>query len=455
MAEGEGAPGPRPPFPLLLPVLLLCQAAAGASWELTLLHTNDLHSRLEPTSVESGKCQGPPRACFGGVARLATQVGRLRQAHPNVLLLDAGDQYQGTIWFTVYKGVEVAHFMNALRYDAMETHEFDNGGGRSLPTSKPGVHWPLASPDSTIRTRSSMWGSEKVGVVGYTSRETPVLSNPGRDLEFEDEITALQPQVDKLKTLGVNKIIALGHSGFEMDKLIAQKVRGVDVVIGGHTNTFLYTGTPPSIEVPAGAYPFIVTSEDGRRVPVVQAYAFGKYLGHLQVVFDEAGNVISSSGNPILLNDSIPEDPSIKAELDKWKVMLTNYSSQELGRTAVFLNGSTQSCRFEECNLGNLICDAMIHNNLKHPDELRWNHVSMCIMNGGGIRASISEKNNGISSRRGQAGAGRGGWGSSFTFSACDLFPPSFLQVSPRPGMDWGPGKSEAGSSSPFPEMFC
>uniref|UniRef100_A0A6I8NYZ0 5'-nucleotidase n=1 Tax=Ornithorhynchus anatinus TaxID=9258 RepID=A0A6I8NYZ0_ORNAN len=221
----------------------LRRAAAGASWELTLLHTNDLHSRLEPTSVESGKCQGPPRACFGGVARLATQVGRLRQAHPNVLLLDAGDQYQGTIWFTVYKGVEVAHFMNALRYDAMETHEFDNGGGRSLPTSKPGVHWPLASPDSTIRTRSSMWGSEKVGVVGYTSRETPVLSNPGRDLEFEDEITALQPQVDKLKTLGVNKIIALGHSGFEMDKLIAQKVRGVDVVIGGHTNTFLYTGT--------------------------------------------------------------------------------------------------------------------------------------------------------------------------------------------------------------------
>lgn len=64
----------------------------------------------------------------------------------------------------------------------------------------------------------------------------------GTNLVFEDEITALQPEVDKLKTLNVNKIIALGHSGFEMDKLIAQKVRGVDVVVGGHSNTFLYTG---------------------------------------------------------------------------------------------------------------------------------------------------------------------------------------------------------------------
>lgn len=61
-------------------------------------------------------------------------------------------------------------------------------------------------------------------------------------MKFEDEIKALQTQVDKLTTLGINKIIALGHSGFTVDKEIAEKVRGVDVVIGGHTNTFLYEG---------------------------------------------------------------------------------------------------------------------------------------------------------------------------------------------------------------------
>lgn len=66
-------------------------------------------------------------------------------------------------------------------------------------------------------------------------------------------------------------------------------------------------GTPPSKEVPAGNYPFIVTSDDGRKVPVVQAYAFGKYLGYLKVEFDEKGEVIALHGNPILLNSSIPE----------------------------------------------------------------------------------------------------------------------------------------------------
>ncbi|XP_014833297.1 PREDICTED: snake venom 5'-nucleotidase-like [Poecilia mexicana] len=85
-------------------------------------------------------------------------------------------------------------------------------------------------------------GGQRVGVVGYTSRETPALSQPGPHLEFLDEVSALQPVVNKLETLGVNKVIALGHSGIAIDRLIARKVRGVDVVIGGHTNTFLYTG---------------------------------------------------------------------------------------------------------------------------------------------------------------------------------------------------------------------
>ncbi|KAL4676211.1 hypothetical protein H8959_010356 [Pygathrix nigripes] len=396
------------PATLFLAVGALLWSAAGA-WELTILHTNDVHSRLEQTSEDSSKCVNASR-CMGGVARLFTKVQQIRRAEPNVLLLDAGDQYQGTIWFTVYKGTEVAHFMNALRYDAMAlgNHEFDNGvEGLIEPLLKEAkfpilsanikAKGPLASQISGLYLPYKVLpvGDEVVGIVGYTSKETPFLSNPGTNLVFEDEITALQPEVDKLKTLNVNKIIALGHSGFETDKLIAQKVRGVDVVVGGHSNTFLYTGNPPSKEVPAGKYPFIVTSDDGRKVPVVQAYAFGKYLGYLKIEFDERGNVISSHGNPILLNSSIPEDPSIKADINKWRIKLDNYSTQELGKTIVYLDGSSQSCRFRECNMGNLICDAMINNNLRHADEMFWNHVSMCILNGGGIRSPIDERNNG------------------------------------------------------------
>ncbi|XP_039709211.1 5'-nucleotidase [Pteropus medius] len=399
---------PRAPALRLLALGALLWPAAG-SWELTILHTNDVHSRLEQTSEDSSKCVNASR-CVGGVARLYTKVQQIRSSEPHVLLLDAGDQYQGTIWFTVYKGAEVAHFMNALRYDAMAlgNHEFDNGPeGLIDPLLKEArfpilsanikAKGPLASQISGLyfSYKNLSVGGEVVGIVGYTSKETPFLSNPGTNLVFEDEITALQLEVDKLKTLNVNKIIALGHSGFEMDKLIAQKVKGVDVVVGGHSNTFLYTGNPPSKEVPVGKYPFIVTSDDGRKVPVVQAYAFGKYLGYLKVEFDEKGNVITSHGNPILLNSSIPEDPNIKADINKWRVKLDNYSSQELGKTIVYLDGSTQTCRFKECNMGNLICDAMINNNLRHLDETSWNHVSMCILNGGGIRSPIDERNNG------------------------------------------------------------
>jgi len=104
---------------LLLHLLLLgFFSCSSADWDLVLLHTNDVHARVEETSELSGTCGGGGR-CFAGVARRAAAVRRVRAAEPRVLLLDAGDQFQGSVWFNYYKGAEAAHFMNALRYDAM------------------------------------------------------------------------------------------------------------------------------------------------------------------------------------------------------------------------------------------------------------------------------------------------------------------------------------------------
>uniref|UniRef100_A0A8C7LP92 5'-nucleotidase n=1 Tax=Oncorhynchus mykiss TaxID=8022 RepID=A0A8C7LP92_ONCMY len=390
---------------LLLYLCICSHVSTVEAWELTLLHTNDVHARVEETSNSYGKCTKPP--CFAGVARRFTKIQEIRSREKNVMLLDAGDQFQGTVWFNVYKGAEAAYFMNKLGYDAMAlgNHEFDNNVEGLIKPFLQEVKCTVLSAnikaDDTLAPHiSGLYfpykifdvGSQKVGVVGYTSKETPALSQTGPNLVFEDEIDALQPQVDKLITLGVNKIIALGHSGFVTDKEIARRVKGVDVVIGGHSNTFLYNGEKPSSEVPAGPYPVMVKSEDGRDVPVVQAFAFGKYLGYLKVTFDEAGNVVQSTGNPILLDSSVPEDPSILADVNKWKKALANYSSQYVGETLVYLNGTFEECRFRECNLGNLICDAMVHHNIKYADELQWNHVSSCIVQGGSIRSSIDER---------------------------------------------------------------
>ena len=110
-------------------------------------------------------------------------------------------------------------------------------------------------------------------------------------VKFLDEITSINAEAQRLNDNGVNIIIAVGHSGFKKDKEIAKHVPLVDVVIGGHSNTFLYTGTPPSNEVPVGPYPTIVVQSSGKKVPVVQAYAYTKYLGHLNLKFDENGKL--------------------------------------------------------------------------------------------------------------------------------------------------------------------
>ncbi|KAM8832587.1 5'-nucleotidase isoform 2-T3 [Spinachia spinachia] len=399
------------PEPRLLHLLLHLLPLLGSSvcpcaaWDLVLLHTNDVHAHVEETSVHSGKCGGG--ACFAGVARRASEIRRVRAQENHVLLLDAGDQFQGTVWFNYYKGAEAAHFMNLLGYDAMVfgNHEFDNGvGGLMAPFMKK-IQCPLLSANiratgalastfgsSFLSYKILKVGGESVGVVGYTSTETPHLSQPGPDVLFEDEVSALQRQVDELLQAGVQKIVAVGHSGFIVDQKVAREVRGVDVVIGGHSNTFLYTGPAPSSEVPAGPYPFMVESADGRQVPVVQAYAFGKYLGYLKVTFDEEGNVLKSTGNPILLDSGVPQDPDVLADVEEWKKNLANYSAQVLGSTLVFLNGSDKECRFRECNLGNLICDAMVDSRLGESDKLEWNHVSASIFNGGGVRTSIDER---------------------------------------------------------------
>lgn len=100
--------------------LLLCPGYFDllAGLELTLLHTNDVHARIEETNTDSARC--PPKGdCYAGVARRFTKINEIRSQEKNVLLLDAGDQFQGTMWFNYYKGAEAAHFLNRLGYNAM------------------------------------------------------------------------------------------------------------------------------------------------------------------------------------------------------------------------------------------------------------------------------------------------------------------------------------------------
>ncbi|XP_076445774.1 snake venom 5'-nucleotidase-like [Babylonia areolata] len=389
----------------MVAVMVMCFRWSEGSFELTILHTNDVHARFDQTDARSAECSSKEAArgeCYGGFPRLQHKVKELRANHSNVVLVDAGDQFQGTIWFYAFSNNITSHFMNLMGYDIMSlgNHEFDLGPFE-VERFVSRVNFPVLSSNVNASAYPYLQqmlkgshvlqvGGHKVGFVGYTTVETTTISSPGK-VRFEDEVAAVRREVERLTEQGVDKVVCVGHAGFRKDLTIARDVVGVDVVVGGHTNTFLYTGKPPADEVPKSTYPEVVTRQDGSKALVVQDYAFGKYLGFLKVQFDDAGEVTSWSGNPILLDDSVPRDPDMVAELDRWRQGLVALANKTVGRTAVFLQGDRTACRLQECNLGNLIADGMVMQNLRHSDSTAWNHVAIALQNSGGIRASISK----------------------------------------------------------------
>ncbi|KAK3789426.1 hypothetical protein RRG08_010619 [Elysia crispata] len=375
-------------------------------YDLLILHTNDFHDRVEETNKYSGYCRPQDATagkCFGGVSRIKSKVDEQRRKYENILLLDGGDQFQGTLWFYEFGGELLSHFMNLIGYDAigLGNHEFDNGVEGLVPFVDNATFRILSSNIDLSNTpvlqgkiqRSAKFdiGGETIGVIGYTTTDTTYISNPG-SVKFTDELTAVQAEADKLMADGVNKIIAVGHQGFGRDRDMASNLRGVDVIVGGHSNTFLYTGDAPSNEDPLGDYPFVTqTSATGETVLVVQDYAFGKYLGSLHVTFDNDGKVTSYHGNPILLDASVPKDNETETIVQSLLPQILAMQSEPIGSSHVFLEGDAKVCRTRECNMGNFICDGMLKQNLRHSDARYWSDVSIAVMNSGGIRTSIDK----------------------------------------------------------------
>lgn len=126
----------------------------------------------------------------------------------------------------------------------------------------------------------------------------------------------------------------------------------------------------------------------GKKVPVVQAYAFTKYLGYFKVKFSNAGNLIEHEGQPILLAPSVPQEKDVLELLDKYRGKIDALEMKYLGKTKVMLDNN---CRQQECNLGNLITDAMVYaNTMRHQSISEvWTDATIAFLNSGGIKAPI------------------------------------------------------------------
>ena len=369
-------------------ILALTAGAASADYALTILHTNDFHSRFEPISKYDGPCSAEDAAadaCFGGTARLVTAVTEARARDENAILVDGGDQFQGSLFYTYYKGKMAAEFMNKLGYDAMTVgnHEFDDGP-EVLAGFMEAVSFPVLMSNADVSGEKALAGKlkkstiiekngEKLGLIGLTPQDTDELSSPGKNIIFTDPVDAVQAEVDKLTAEGVTKIIVLSHSGYAVDKKVAAGTTGVDVIVGGHTNTYL-SNTDEKAE---GPYPTMVND-----TAIVSAYAYGKFLGELKVVFDDAGVVKEASGAPLIMNGEVVQDQPTLDRIAELAKPLDEIRSKVVAEAADQIDGSRDLCRSAECPMGNLIADAML-------DRVKEQGVQIAIQNGGGVRASI------------------------------------------------------------------
>ena len=368
--------------------LALSAGAAVADYNLTILHTNDFHARFEPISKYDSGCSAEDNAageCFGGWARLVNAVKEARARTNNAILVDGGDQFQGTLFYTYYKGMVAAEMMNGLAYDGMTVgnHEFDDGP-EVLAGFMSAVNFPVLMSNADVSREPALAGKlakstvierggEKIGLIGLTPQDTPDLASPGKNITFTDPASAVQGEVDKLTADGVNKIVVLSHSGFLIDKGVAANTTGVDVIVGGHSNTLLSNTQERAVDV----YPVMVGD-----TAIVQAYAYGKFLGELNVTFDDAGVITEAKGEPLLIDGAVPEDADVVARIAALAGPLDEIRNKVVASTAEALEGDRSVCRVSECAMGNLIADAMLA-------RVQDQGIDIAIMNSGGIRASI------------------------------------------------------------------
>ncbi|XP_072160266.1 apyrase isoform X1 [Bemisia tabaci] len=387
-------------------------ASVEGAIEVSIIHFNDFHARFEPVNpVTGGICEkGAANTCMGGFARMHAKILELKNQEPNSLVINAGDVSTGTLWYNLFKWNVTAEFMNLLPVDAqiIGNHEFDIDGPKgvlnylSLLQSTPTV---LSNVDCTkvpdLLKYLSKWiivnkNGLRIGIVGYVAKMFPTLENTG-DLIFEDEVEATNKAIKELRDHYVDVVVAISHTGYLEDVRVARQGLDADIIVGGHSHTFLYTGTPPlPSDKPAGPYPKVITQQSGRKVIIVQASAFSKYVGFLKVKFEKVAGqfqVSSWEGNPILLDKTVRTHPFIEEKLQPWRSDVEIIGSRVVGKTLVDLDATNAVCHSGACTIGKLITDAMVHEYTKQREGRSWTRASVAVLHAGGIRTSIPHGN--------------------------------------------------------------
>jgi len=297
---------------LFLSAVVLNYRAPG--FTLEILHINDTHSNLLASPLGIVPADGGEEISImaGSAARASSMVGAARESGGDLLFLHAGDLVQGTLFYTVYGGAADADVYNLMRPDAMVpgNHEFDRGS-EGLSYLLEQVRFPVVCANLDLSGDSLLSGmipsctviersGERIAVIGLITEELPEISSPSPETLVLPVAETAQRKIDSLVTLGIDKVILLTHIGYDNDLQLASRLRGADLIVGGHSHTLLGDFAPLGLD-PAGDYPTVVSDLNGDTVLVVQAWRYGQVLGRLTVEFDDTGRVTSWSGSPVIL----------------------------------------------------------------------------------------------------------------------------------------------------------
>lgn len=309
---------------------------------MTLAHINDTHSYFEPQSLQLTLSIDDqtisPYVSNGGFARIAARAKQLkleaRQNDRAFMFFHAGDCFQGTLYFSLFKGKANAELLNALEIDAMAlgNHELDMGnqpvveflerinfpilaGNWDITNELADKPYRLTGKKNLIsycsKFKTARWVTkhiqgEAIAIFGVSMDQMSDISNPDPDTPFVDTFRTVENTVKAIASQGINKIILLSHLGFDVDKKLANQVEGIALIIGGHSHTLQGNFTSLGLE-DGGEYG---VSINGTRV--VQSGLYAQALGHCDIDFEANGQVSYFSGrNELLLGRRLCIDASL------------------------------------------------------------------------------------------------------------------------------------------------
>lgn len=340
------------------------------------------------------------------MARIAHLIRSIRRTTPNVLVVDAGDIFQGTPLFTLYKGAVEVELLNRINYDifTIGNHEFDMGA-QNLAAQLKKARFSIISSNldaSALPELAALFkpsvvktvDGQKVGFVGAITPDISSLtthpdgikvikSGPGaadirwREVSGQNHgdqkndrkwIAPIRKEVKDLCQKGINKVILVTHCGLELDRQLAEQIPDVDAIIGGHSHTRL-------------SKPVVIERPGGQPCLIVQAGSYGRDLGKLVLCFDPEGRIKDSKYGLIRIKPAIPEEEDIKAYLSEQVKPLAPLRNKVAG----IAEGDFEKRFWRypwDSPLGDLICDALADAGTDYG-------VTIAFHNRGGVRSRI------------------------------------------------------------------